>query len=62
MTTGFPYRLSRAGVLMRPDRSDPHEAEGVLNPAAAWTPDGRLMLFPRIVAPGNFTRSALAEV
>lgn len=62
MTTGFPYRLSRAGVLMRPDRSDPHEAEGVLNPAAAWTPDGRLMLFPRIVAPGNFSRIAIAEV
>lgn len=62
MTIGFPYRLSRVGVLMRPDRSDPHEAEGVLNPAAAWAPDGRLLLFPRIVAPGNFSRIAVAEV
>lgn len=62
MITEFPYRLVRAGVLMRPDPSDPYEAEGVLNPAAARSPDGRLMLFPRVVATGNYSRIAVADV
>lgn len=58
----FPYRLTRAGVVMRPDPNDAREAEGVLNPAAAWAPDGRLKLFPRVVARGNFSRIAVADV
>ncbi len=62
MTDDFPYRLTRAGVVMRPDTSDPREAEGVLNPAAAWAPDGRLVLFPRIVAKGNYSRIGAADV
>lgn len=62
MTVGFPYRLTRTGVLMRPDRADPHEEEGVLNPAAAWAPNGRLVLFPRVVAKGNYSRIAVADV
>lgn len=60
--SSFPYRLERAGVVMRPDPSDPNEAEGVLNPAVAHAPDGRLLLFPRVVAQGNFSRIAVAEV
>ena len=60
--TDFPYRLTRAGVVMRPDPNDAREAEGVLNPAAAWAPDGRLKLFPRVVARGNFSRIAVADV
>ena len=38
---------------MTPDPDDPFEAEGVLNPAAGYTPDGRLHLLPRLVAAGN---------
>lgn len=58
----FPYALERVGVIMRPDRSDPFEVEGVLNPAAAWSPDGRLVMLPRVVAEGNRSRIATGEV
>ena len=47
---------------MAPDPGDPLEAEGVLNPAAGHTPDGRLHLLPRVVAAGNVSRVGLAEV
>ena len=47
---------------MSPDPGQPWEAEGVLNPAAGYTPDGRLHLFPRLVAAGNVSRIGLAEV
>jgi predicted GH43/DUF377 family glycosyl hydrolase len=57
-----PYRLTRLGVVMRPDRADPHEAMGVLNPASGRTPDGRLHLLPRMVADGNVSRIGLCEV
>jgi predicted GH43/DUF377 family glycosyl hydrolase len=36
--------------------------EGVLNPAAARGPDGRLYLLPRLVGAGNFSRIGLARV
>jgi predicted GH43/DUF377 family glycosyl hydrolase len=55
-------RLCRLGVVMEPDPSNPHEAEGVLNPAAARGPDGRLYLLPRLVAAGNYSRIGLARV
>lgn len=58
----FPYRLTRAGVVMRPDPTDPNEAEGVLNPAAGYAPNGDLLLFPRLVAAGNRSRIGVAEV
>lgn len=60
--TDIPYTLTRLGVVMAPDPADPHEAEGVLNPASGRTPDGRLHLLPRIVAKGNVSRVGLAEV
>ena len=47
---------------MSPDPGEPWEAEGVLNPAAGHTPDGRLHLLPRLVAAGNVSRIGLAEV
>ena len=47
---------------MTPDPDDPFEAEGVLNPAAGHTPDGRLHLLPRLVGAGNVSRVGLAEV
>ena len=58
----FPYEMTRAGVVMRPEPGNPYEVEGVLNPAAAWSPDGRLVLFPRVVAEGNWSRIAAADV
>ena len=60
--TAFPYRLSRAGVIMTPAPGDPLEAEGVLNPASGRGPDGELYLLPRLVAEGNVSRVGLARV
>jgi predicted GH43/DUF377 family glycosyl hydrolase len=60
--TEVPYELTRLGVLMSPDPDSELEAEGVLNPASGRTPDGRLWLLPRLVAPGNVSRVGLAEV
>jgi predicted GH43/DUF377 family glycosyl hydrolase len=47
---------------MTPDRGNPQEAMGVLNPGSGRTPEGRLHLLPRIVADGNISRVGLAEV
>ena len=44
---------------MEPEPGNPHEVEGVLNPAAIRGPDGKLYLFPRLVAKGNIHASAL---
>jgi beta-1,2-mannobiose phosphorylase / 1,2-beta-oligomannan phosphorylase len=51
----------RMGVVLAPDGS-PFEAEGVLNPGAARDRDGRLLLYPRCVAPGNVSRIGLVEI
>jgi len=59
---GVPYTLTRVGVLMSADPGRPEEAEGVLNPATAWGPDGELYLFPRLVAKGNVSRVGRARV
>ncbi|AGW41830.1 glycosidase-related protein [Leifsonia xyli subsp. cynodontis DSM 46306] len=58
----FPYRLTRAGVVMTPAPGDPLEAEGVLNPASGRGPDGELYLLPRLVAAGNVSRVGPARV
>ena len=57
-----PYTLTRVGVLMTPEPGNELEAEGVLNPASGYGPDGTLYLLPRLVAPGNISRVGLAEV
>lgn len=62
MTEAAPFQMRRLGVIMRGDPHNPDEALGVLNPAAARAPDGRLYLFPRIVAAGNYSRIGVAEV
>jgi len=36
------FQLQRLGLVMEPDPGNPMEVEGVLNPAAARGPDGRL--------------------
>lgn len=57
-----PFRLDRLAIVMEPERGNPHEVEGVLNPAAARGPDGALYLFPRLVAAGNYSRIGRARV
>ncbi len=61
-TPSIPYRLRRVGVVMTPQPGDPHEAEGVLNPASGRGPDGQLYLLPRLVADGNVSRVGLARI
>jgi predicted GH43/DUF377 family glycosyl hydrolase len=56
------WTLTRLGTLMAPDPADPREALGVLNPACARGRDGRLYLFPRLVAEGNYSRVGRALV
>lgn len=56
------FQLQRLGVILKPEPGNPHETEGVLNPAAARGPDGQLYLFPRLVAEGNFSRIGIARV
>jgi predicted GH43/DUF377 family glycosyl hydrolase len=56
------WQVQRLGIVMEPDLADPHEAGGVLNPAAARGPDGELYLLPRLVGAGNYSRIGLARV
>ena len=51
--TKIPYQLQRLGVIMRGEMGNPHEVMGVLNPAVARGPDGKLYLFARTVAANN---------
>ncbi len=47
----------RIGIPLKPDPDDmPSERLGVLNPACARLRDGSLVLYPRMVAPGNISR------
>ena len=46
---------------MEPEPGNPQEIEGVLNPAAVRGPDGKLYLFPRLVARAITRASALHE-
>jgi beta-1,2-mannobiose phosphorylase / 1,2-beta-oligomannan phosphorylase len=62
MQTTAPFQMRRLGVIMRGDPDNPDEVLGVLNPAAARAPDGKLFLFPRIVAASNYSRVGIAEV
>ena len=57
-----PFILKRIGTIMKPEKENPLEIEGVLNPAAARGPDGNLYLFPRLVAKGNYSRIGIAKV
>ena len=56
------FQLHRLGTLMEPEPGNPHEVEGVLNPAVVRCPFGGLYLFPRLVAKGNFSRIGIAKV
>ena len=56
------FKLQRLGMIMEPEPGNPHEVEGVLNPGAVRGPDGKLYLFPRLVAKGNYSRIGIARV
>ena len=53
-------RVNRLGVVLEPEGS-PVDAEGILNPATARTRDGKLLLYPRMVAAGNCSRIGIFE-
>ncbi len=57
----FPFRMERLGLLMSPIAGDPAEALGVLNPATARLGED-VILFPRMVAAGNYSRIGRARV
>ena len=56
------FKLHRLAMLMEPEPGNPQEVEGVLNPAAVRGPDGKLYLFPRLVARNNYSRIGIARV
>lgn len=56
------FPLHRLGILMEPELGNPHEIEGVLNPAVVRGQDGELYLFPRLVGAGNYSRIGIARV
>ncbi len=55
-------KLQRLAVVMEPEPGNPHEVEGILNPAAVRGPDRELYLFPRLVARGDYSRIGIARV
>jgi predicted GH43/DUF377 family glycosyl hydrolase len=56
------FKLKRLGMIMQPEPGNSREIEGVLNPAIVRGPDGKLYLFPRMVAKGNYSRIGIARV
>ncbi len=62
MASVRPYQMRRIGLVMQRDPHNPEEVLGVLNPGAARSRGGRLYLFPRVVAAGNYSRIGIAEV
>jgi len=61
MITSLPTRVTRMGVVLEPN-GDADEAEGVLNPGAARTRSGTLLLYPRVVGAGNCSCVGIVEV
>ncbi|HEY9713928.1 MAG TPA: hypothetical protein V6C72_10685, partial [Chroococcales cyanobacterium] len=53
--------VKRLGVVIEPN-GDQLEADGMLNPASAFDREGNLILYPRVVAPGNQSRVGLIKV
>ncbi len=56
------FEMKRLGLMMEAEPGNPQEVGGVLNPAAARGPDGKLYLFPRLVGEGNYSRIGIAQV
>jgi predicted GH43/DUF377 family glycosyl hydrolase len=53
-------RVERQGIVLESNGSE-YEAEGVLNPASTRTRDGKLLVYPRAVAPSNVSRIEIVE-
>ncbi|WHF52880.1 hypothetical protein QGN23_06260 [Chryseobacterium gotjawalense] len=58
----IPFKLHRLCTIMKPEEGNEFEVEGVLNPAVTRGPDGKLYLFPRLVAKNNYSRIGIAKV
>ncbi|GAC1637216.1 MAG: hypothetical protein NVS4B8_01750 [Herpetosiphon sp.] len=56
------FTIQRLGTVMVADPANPAEAWGVLNPATCRDRAGTRLLFPRIVAKGNYSRVGLARI
>lgn len=56
------FKMHRIGLIMEPEKGNPFEEDGVLNPAVIRGHDGELYLFPRLVAKGNFSRIGICKV
>ncbi len=56
----FAATVHRRGITLEPDGS-PLEAGGVLNPGCARGRNGELLLYPRVVEPGNISRIGLVR-
>jgi beta-1,2-mannobiose phosphorylase / 1,2-beta-oligomannan phosphorylase len=54
-------RTRRHGAIIEAN-GRPQERGGVLNPAAARARDGELLLYPRVVEPGNISRVGIIRV
>jgi len=54
------FEVKRLGLMMEAEAGNPQEVAGVLNPAAARGPDGKLYMFPRLVAEGYYSRIGIA--
>jgi predicted GH43/DUF377 family glycosyl hydrolase len=58
----IPFQLSRLGIVMRGDPTQPEEAMGVINPGVARDDQGNLLLFPRAVDRHDRSRILLTQV
>jgi len=61
MIASLAPRVTRLGIVLEPN-GDPSEAEGVLNPGAARSRNGTLLLYPRVVGAGNCSCVGVVEV
>jgi beta-1,2-mannobiose phosphorylase / 1,2-beta-oligomannan phosphorylase len=61
MLASLATRVTRMGVVLEPN-GDLSEVEGVLNPGAARSRSGTLLLYPRMVGAGNCSCVGMVEV
>lgn len=59
--TSLASRVTRLGIVLEPN-GDASESEGILNPAAVRARNGKLLLYPRMVAAGNCSCIGVVEV
>ncbi|SER76866.1 Predicted glycosyl hydrolase, GH43/DUF377 family [Propionibacterium cyclohexanicum] len=62
ISTRVPYRMTRMGIIMEPEVGNPREEEGVLNPACGRDSEGNVILFPRLVARGDWSTIGTARL